>query len=204
MKPALIVVALLVCCACDPPYGAHLSVGNPHVGYPPGSIIPIRDAPWYDETGAAPWVAAEQTYANTWAALQSREASHGHRLPILPFHTQGGRAGCGNELGGFDVCVGNLPRAGPDGRTVVAITFSSLDAQKHVLYDHIEVPGPGWGSAAQRLEVICHETGHVLGLAHNTANMGSCMQAVIPSPPPPTLGSDDVTELERFYDGHAE
>lgn len=200
----VIAIGALILAACDPPpYGAHMLSGHNHVGYPPGSILPIRDAEWFDETGQAAWVAAEQKVHDNWQGVVTLNNAAGHHLPLLAFYTSGGHAGCGNEPGGLDVCVENLPRNNGDGTITIALAHITVDAQKHITNSHIGVPPASYPlSASSRIAFMCQEVGHELGLDHNTSNPGSCMKAI--NPVGETLGNDDITELNKMYDGHTE
>ncbi len=173
---------------------------NDHIGYYPGTTDRIFG--WYDETGLPEWTAVEYQHAVNYSINYAGYwRGQGVLLPYLDYHDSGGPPGCFNDYYAVDVC------AGDPGYGAVAKTVWQTDgtAYQHTQYATIIVRNPSGLTATGRLQAICHEIGHVLGLAHDeTGDLSSCMQASIqPDGNNATFYRihDDLT-LRTFYGGH--
>jgi hypothetical protein len=178
---------------------AHM-YNNDHIGYYPG--ISDRLFLWYDETGLNEWTSVEYQHAVNYSinyALYWR--GQGILLPYLDYHSSGGPPGCFNNLYAVDVCAGNPG----SGYAALAQWRTDGTSAQHMQYGTITVRNPSGLSATQRLQAICQEIGHILGLHHDeTGDLSSCMQEQLqPDFRNATFYRihDDLT-LRQFYGGH--
>lgn len=201
-RPARLLIlaasGLLWAVAAGPPAGAHIVPEGYHVGNFPGTQQ--RTLRIYDETGSGSWRAADlrfaQNYLNYWA-FWNRD--RGVQVPYLDFLLEGGSPGCGNVVGGADICLGD-PGAGNVG---VARPF--VTSLNHIGQGSSIIFRDG-STDRQKESLACQEISHFFGLAHNTENPNasseSCMfPSQVANPGVFYDLHDDVT-LRNFYGSH--
>jgi hypothetical protein len=176
-----------------------------------------------DGATSAPGTVASPSYtctygtAHTWGCPMSRWAYNGHSHPQIYFldhtsaawpltavvpewnltqgldswyrwYTQGCPGSTYHCVNVYDANYGNTGWTG--------MTTRSVNSSNYITSATVQLNDYYGGTAAEHRNTACHETGHVLGLDHNTST-GSCLYAVRTSQQYPS--SQDFALLETYY-----